>query len=168
MKKFSRVFATVVLVILLTLMLAFPVLAASPGETSPGMMFTTTPEMLALIAGVVLSLIFSYVPGLNTKFAALDPTYKRLIMLGILVLTAGAIFGLSCASVLTGVTCDQPGLMQMVTILILAVIANQSAYSISPLSKPVRDARLNALLFAPPTDIPLQMGQARPRSQDKP
>jgi hypothetical protein len=148
MKKFSRIFVTFVLVILFTIMLAFPVLAKAPGDTAPGVTFTPTPEMLALIAGVVLSLVFSYVPGLNTKFAALDPTYKRLIMLGILVLTAGAIFGLSCASVLIGVTCDKPGLMQLITILILSVIANQSTFAISPLTNAVQIAKLTGSVDA--------------------
>jgi hypothetical protein len=132
MKSLFRILFVIVLLGILLLTLSFPVLAASPWDTAPGVTVNPTPDFLALVAGVVLSLVFSYVPGLSAKFAALDPTVKRLYMLGLLVLTAAAIFGLSCASVLTGVTCDKPGLLQMIEILILAVIANQSTYQISP------------------------------------
>jgi hypothetical protein len=139
--KLLRIVFVVVLLVMLLLTLSFPVLAQAPGGTAPGVTFTPTPDALALIAGVVLTLIFSYVPGLATWFAAKDSTFKRLFMLGLLVLTALAIFGLSCASVLTGVTCDKPGALQMITIFVLAVIANQSAYSISPQTSSVMAAK---------------------------
>jgi hypothetical protein len=148
MKHIFRIAFTLLLIVVLLLAFVIPVLAAPLKDAPPGIAVTPTPEMLALIAGVVLSLVFSYVPGLNVKFAALDPTYKRLIMLGLLVLTAGAVFGLSCASVLTGVTCDQPGLMQLVTILILSVIANQSTFAISPLTNAVQIAKLTGSVDA--------------------
>lgn len=101
--------------------------------------FTVTPELLASIAGVILSLFFSYIPGLNTKFAALDTMYQRLVMLLLLVITAGALYGLGCAAIiLAGITCDKQGLLQLIWIFILAVIANQSAFSISPPTKAVK------------------------------
>ena len=37
---------------------------------------------LSLFAGALLSLAFSYVPGLNTWFDGQEPTTKRLIMAG--------------------------------------------------------------------------------------
>jgi len=93
-------------------------------------------EYLAGVAGVVLSLIFSYVPGLNAKYAALDGTIKRLIMLGLLVVVAGGAFGLACAGwgvdLKVAVSCDRAGLVGLLQVLSLAVIANQSAYAISP------------------------------------
>ena len=56
-----------------------------------------SPETLTLISGAALSLFFSYVPGLNVKFAALSSDVKRLIMAGVLLVVSGAIFGISCA-----------------------------------------------------------------------
>ena len=91
---------------------------------------------LSLIAGATLSLLFSYVPGLKDWFAPLQPAHKQLIMLGLLVLVAGAVYGLACAGWGTAwgvaVTCDQAGLQALVTSLLLAIVANQGVYSITP------------------------------------
>ena len=91
---------------------------------------------ISLFAGTILSLIFSYVPGSDGRWKRLDATKKRLIMLGLLVLVSGVAFGLSCAGVLSGfgisITCNQEGLAGLIEALIVAIIANQSIYSISP------------------------------------
>ncbi len=104
--------------------------------------FALTPDLLAAIAGVILSLAFSYIPGLNTKFAALDETWKRLVMLVLLLITAGTIFGLGCASIIQpGLTCDKSGLTQLIWIFILAAMANQTAYKLTPQTKTVKAAK---------------------------
>jgi hypothetical protein len=104
-----------------------------------------TAEFLAGIVGIGLSLIFSYVPGLNAKFAALDATYKRLIMLGLLVLTAGVVYGLACigwaANLGINLTCDQAGLQELLKALFAAAIANQTAYSLTPQTASVRKVK---------------------------
>jgi hypothetical protein len=83
---------------------------------------------LATLAGVVLSLAFSYVPGLKGKFEALNPDFKRLIMLGALLLVTLAIYGLSCIGYSNQVTCDKSGILALVNLFISAAIANQAAY----------------------------------------
>lgn len=90
------------------------------------------PELLAAIAGIFLSLLFSYVPKFATWYNPLDGTKKRLIMLGLLVVAAGATFGLSCAGIVHGITCDQPGALQLASAFIFAMIANQSTNALSP------------------------------------
>lgn len=102
--------------------------------------FALTPETLAMIAGIIISLLFSYIPGLNVKFAALAPEVKRLIMLGILLAISAAAVGLACGNiiVITGFVCNQAGITTIVWSFILAVIANQSIYSISPQLQRVR------------------------------
>jgi len=96
-------------------------------------------DVLSLIAGAVLSLAFSYVPGLKDKFAPLAPEKKRLIMLGLLVVAASAVYGLSCAGWGAAwgiaVVCDQAGAQALVTSLILAIAANQGVYSITPTNR---------------------------------
>jgi len=105
--------------------------------------FDLTSDMLVIFAGAVLSLLFSYVPGLSTWFAGMDGTFKRLAMLLLLAITAGAIYGLGCAGVLSsGISCDQAGLTKLIYMFILAVIANQSTFSISPPTAAVRKAKL--------------------------
>lgn len=91
-----------------------------------------TPELLALVSGAVLSLAFSYVPGLNGKFGALAGDYKRLVMLGVLFLTAAGVLGLACIGRYDGVACTEDGIWQMLEVFVLAAIANQSAYALTP------------------------------------
>jgi uncharacterized protein YacL len=104
--------------------------------------FELTPEVLSMIAGVILSLAFSYIPKMNTWFAALPPEIKRLIMLALLFVTSGVIFGLGCAGIVqAGLTCDKQGVVQLVWCFVLAVIANQGVYSITPQPAAVKQAR---------------------------
>ena len=111
-----------------------------PGDIETGVLWVSyqtwntlhTWSSLAMIAGVVLSLLFSYVPGLRAWFDQFVPEAKRLIMLVLLGLTTGAAFGLACAGIITGLACTRAGVVDVVWAFILAAIANQSAYSISP------------------------------------
>ena len=101
-----------------------------------------TADQLATFAGVIISLAFSYVPGLNTAFAALATETKRAIMLGLMVLVAAVAFGLSCAGIGTtigvSVTCDQAGLTGLVMALFYAAVANQTTYALSNLPKRIK------------------------------
>jgi hypothetical protein len=87
-----------------------------------------TAEQLGSIAGIVLSLLFSYVPGLAGWFAALTTGYKQMIMGVLLIAVAGAIYGLACANLYGGIVCGKEGGLQLINILIAALISNQSAY----------------------------------------
>jgi hypothetical protein len=91
-----------------------------------------TASELSALAGVILSLAFSYVPGLSAWFGDKEPTVKRLIMAGVLLVAVAAIFGLSCAGVLTAATCDQPGAVGLAAAFLSALVANQATYLISP------------------------------------
>jgi hypothetical protein len=101
-----------------------------------------TPELLVSIAGIILSLAFSYVPGLDVKFAALEGVHKRLVMLGLIVAAAAGAFGLSCAGLMDASTCNQDGAWGLVQLVIFAAIANQTTYSFSPETERVMDAKL--------------------------
>ena len=100
-----------------------------------------TPELLVSIAGIILSLAFSYVPKLDVKFAALEGVHKRLVMLGLIVVAAAGAFGLSCAGLLDAAACDQAGAWGLVQLVIFAAIANQSAYMLSPETERVFNAK---------------------------
>ena len=95
-----------------------------------------SPELLVIIAGTILSLLFSYVAGFTKWWEEKDGVYKRLMMLILLVLTAGGVYGISCLGYgdLIDVTipCTQAGLVELIRYLILAVMANQSVYALSP------------------------------------
>lgn len=101
-----------------------------------------TPAVLAAIAGAVLSLAFSYIPGLNTKFAALSVEAKRLIMAGLLALISVVLYFLNCGNILlVGLTCDKDGIIQLVWIFISAVVANQSVFNLTPQTNAVKAAK---------------------------
>lgn len=93
-------------------------------------------ENLSLTAGTILSLVFSYAPGAKQWFLQFDQQVKRLIMLGLIILSAGAVYGLACLGWGTelGITlsCDQTGLFGLLRQVVLAIIANQGIYAISP------------------------------------
>lgn len=90
---------------------------------------------LAMIAGAILTLVFSYLPGLNKKFDALQPEQKRLIMLAMIVLVALGIYGLSCAGygerLGYSIQCGETGLLELIKLIISAAIANQGVYKLT-------------------------------------
>jgi hypothetical protein len=100
-------------------------------------------QSLALVAGTILTLAFSYVPKLNTKFAALDSEVKRLIMAGLLFAVSLAVFGIAClgygSQIGVDVVCDTGGAIEFGKILVIAIIANQSIYTVSPKTAAVQE-----------------------------
>jgi hypothetical protein len=94
----------------------------------------TGPQLSAL-AGIVLSLLFSYVPQLQAWYSAKDSKTQSLIMLGMLVLVAVGVYGISCLAWwpgLTAITCDKQGIKDLIEAFVAALIANQATYTISP------------------------------------
>lgn len=93
-----------------------------------------TSEQLTAIAGALLSLAFSCVPGLRSRYEPLGETTKRLVMLALLITAAASVYGLACTDwgvlLEIGITCDKPGLLRLVWSLILAIIANQATFLI--------------------------------------
>ena len=100
-------------------------------------------ESLSLVAGTLLSLIFSYVPRVHNSYSNLEPTMKRLIMLGLLLVVSGSIFGFSCLGWAQewgmAITCNQSGFMALIRQTLIAIMANQSVYAISPHNKNSND-----------------------------
>src|SRR5579859_1776914 len=94
-----------------------------------------TSDILAGAAGIVLSLLFSFVPGLAQWFAVKDPTWKRLTMLIAVVIVAAGAFGLSCLKVAGlpfTVECSQTGAVGLAQAVVVCLIANQSTDRITP------------------------------------
>jgi hypothetical protein len=94
-----------------------------------------TPELLASIVAVVLSLAASYLPGFSDWYAALAPSYKRLLMLGLLALTALGSLVVACAGFARpaglSLACDEAGALALFKSFLAALVANQAAYSIT-------------------------------------
>lgn len=98
-----------------------------------------TADLLSSVSGVVLSLLFSYLPGLSAWYGGLTGGKKRLIMLGMLALVAGGMYALDCGGLLVKIVPDMAGMcsatdgwVQVLRAFVLAMIANQSAFALSP------------------------------------
>jgi hypothetical protein len=92
-----------------------------------------TSESIAAIAGIVLSLAFSYIPGLKTWYDSQTPQARSLVMLGALAVVSAGVFGLACAGFAADlglpVTCDQTGAIGLVKAFVIALVANQTTYT---------------------------------------
>lgn len=85
-------------------------------------------QTIASIAGIIISLAFSYVPGLKDKYGELSGQSKALVMLGALLLACGVIFGAACLDFWQMVACNAEGAKSLVPLFISAAIANQGTY----------------------------------------
>jgi hypothetical protein len=102
-----------------------------------------TPDKLVLILAAAISLLFSYFPSLNTWYAKFDATKKRLIMLALLVVEVAVMALGMCNNflVIADVVCSQAGILQLVYWMVLAVVANQATFVISPVQTVVKAAK---------------------------
>ena len=94
-----------------------------------------TSDVIAGAAGIALSLLFSFTPGLAQWFAAKDGTVKRLFMLGAVVLVAIGALALACANIQGlpfAVACTQTGIVGLVQAVIVCLMANQATDRITP------------------------------------
>jgi hypothetical protein len=89
-----------------------------------------TPEILIALLGAILSLVFAYFPWLKDWFEALNPVYKPLLNAGLLLVLVYALFGLSCAGIVTYFACTGQGALDALVIWFYAIVANQTAYQI--------------------------------------
>jgi len=107
---------------------------------------TLTPEFLALRAGALLSLLFSFFPKLNVWYAGKPDSEKKLFMVGLLLLITIALGVGMCLNILTivGISCEPPAINTLLNTFLLAVVANQSVYTLTPLPKYVQLAAAEA------------------------
>jgi hypothetical protein len=87
--------------------------------------------LFASIAGIIISLMCSFVPGLSPRWDALDGVKKRMIMAVLMLFLAVVAVGLSCFGITDIVVCDKNGIMAVVAAFISALVANQSAYQLT-------------------------------------
>lgn len=98
-----------------------------------------TADLLSSVSGVILSLLFSYLPGLSDWYGGLVGDKKRIIMLGMLALVAAGMYALDCGGVLVkfapslaGMCSAADGWVDVLRAFVAAMIANQSAFALSP------------------------------------
>lgn len=93
-------------------------------------------DAISGLAGVVLSLVFSYIPGARDWFSRLTGDQKRLVMLGACLVVPVAMALLACTGFAAdfglSVTCDRAGIVGLIKAFVVAAITNQTAYQLTP------------------------------------
>jgi hypothetical protein len=89
-----------------------------------------TSDKLATLVGVLISLLFAYLPGLKSWFEKQVPELKAGLTAVVTVIAAVAIYGLSCANWFPelGVTCTKAGLQQLISVVIGALVGMAGGY----------------------------------------
>lgn len=100
-----------------------------------------TPIEVSALAGIILSLAFSYVPALAPWYDALTPTPKRLVMLGVLLVAAAGALVYLCRA---DGACYSANVETYLTAFVTAAIANQTTAQLTPLSPERRVVRAQA------------------------
>lgn len=100
-----------------------------------------TPELLTLVVGTFISVLFNYFPALNVWYAALKTGVKSLIMIVMLAIATIVIYVLALKGVI--VVTEPINVFLAIKIFFLAVYANQTTYIISPQTKAVKEAKLS-------------------------
>lgn len=89
-------------------------------------------DKLAALAGVLLSLLLSYFPGLSSWYGTLAGKSKSLVFLGLLLAGTLLSFGVSCANfqivIFPDVACTRDGLLLAVNSFVAAAIAGAGTY----------------------------------------
>jgi hypothetical protein len=87
-----------------------------------------TPEIIAAAAGIFLSLLFEYVPGIESWYEKLAQKAKAGIMAGSVVIVVVALVLLSCYGPYDYFACESSGFWEATELLILALITNQTTH----------------------------------------
>jgi len=91
-----------------------------------------TPDILSAAGGILLSLVFSYAPGVRPWFAALEPQQKALVNLGSVVAVAVGAFALGCFGIIEGVVqCKVAGARELASAVLSVAIANMTTYGLT-------------------------------------
>jgi hypothetical protein len=88
-------------------------------------------DLLLAVTGIVLSLVFTYVPKLKEWWAARESAQAP-IMLGVIFLVSAAYFGLACTALAAKIgiviPCTTDGAITVGLAFIKIVVANQATY----------------------------------------
>ncbi|MHA1940997.1 MAG: hypothetical protein ACW97P_04645 [Candidatus Hodarchaeales archaeon] len=90
-----------------------------------------TPEAIAAVVGVVISLGLEYFPKVSDWYSALSEGYKKLYALGIGLVVAAVAFGLGCANLVVPYwSCDGAGAWDAFLVWGAYVLANQTTFAL--------------------------------------
>ena len=101
------------------------------------MTINASPEFVWSVVGGLLSLIFTFMPGLNIKYAGLPSNVKSAIMLVLIVAISFILYLLNCYGVIVviGMVCGNIALL--VELIWFTALSNQVVYMLTPQPKAV-------------------------------
>ena len=92
-----------------------------------------SPEQIAAVAGVIISLLLEYLPWFSKWYNNLEDNMQRLIVLGAGFVVVGGAFGLGCAGLLGSYwLCTTAGAWEAVLAFIAYLMASQATYLVLP------------------------------------
>ena len=95
-----------------------------------------TPELLLLVWGALQSLILEYLPYIAPWYHKQDAQWKRLIQAIGLIIVSVLVVVLACYDVVGGIGCNRGGVIEVITVFILALMSNQSTHLVFKKNKP--------------------------------
>lgn len=99
-------------------------------------------SMIAAAAGIIVSLVFTYVPKLNVWFGSQPEAYKQGFMALAGLIFAFVVFGLSCGKIVTlNIPCTAIGATNILWMWGAWVVGNQSADRASPEPQSLKTAK---------------------------
>lgn len=137
MKEFLKWFGVGLMVLAITFMLLLAVNTVLPEG------WALTPEVMLGLAAMVLSLTFTFVPGLRVEFAGITSAQKVLVNLVSVTVLSVVMFLGSCAEifVIPGLVCTTEGIRTLAVYIFIAVTGNQITYIASAQPADVIDAK---------------------------
>lgn len=87
-----------------------------------------TPEVISGTAGVALSLLLAYVPGLNAAWAKLSGDVKRAVLGVLLVLVAAGALAYHCQDAPNFAACAQGNWLEFAKALFIALVGASGSF----------------------------------------
>ena len=103
------------------------------------MLIEFTPELVAIVAGAILSWLFGWFPGLRTWYAAIKTEIKSVIMLLLLAVISVSIYFLVQFGIL--VTPEPIPWWRILTVFYFASTMNQTVYKLTPQAADVKNKK---------------------------
>lgn len=131
------------LILILELLIITFVLMAANSFLPQG--WKISAEIFVVLASVVLSVTWSFLPKLRVKFAALESSVKAIVNLILMTLLGVAMFIFTCTnwSPIPGVECTTQGAKALSVLIFIAIAGNYLTYGITSPPDDVKAAKLS-------------------------
>jgi hypothetical protein len=91
-----------------------------------------TANIISGVAGILLSLGFSYIPSFSEWYYSITKQLRGLVMVGFMALVAVVVWLLSCYVGYGFVQCTTNGAKVLIEAFVSALLLNQATYQVTP------------------------------------